>query len=65
MPFRSYHARSVAIGNMIYALGGCGLNGATTEYCTDRHKKFAVYNTGASDLTTDESISACYCKAVC
>jgi hypothetical protein len=23
MPFLSYHARSVAVGNMIYALGGC------------------------------------------
>lgn len=37
MPFMSYHARSVAVGSMIYALGGCGTSGLTTQYCTDRH----------------------------
>lgn len=65
MPFKSYHSRSVTVGNMIYFLAGCGLNGTTTQYCSDRHKKFVVYNTGATDLSTDESISACYCLPSC
>lgn len=65
MPFKSYHARSVAVGNMIYALGGCGTSGLTTQYCVDKTTKFAVYNTGATNLNVDENISACYCKAAC
>lgn len=62
MPFKSYHARSVQVGNMVYTLGGCGLSGATTQYCSDRHKRFAVYNTGATNLNIDETISACNCQ---
>ena len=50
---------------MIYALGGCGTSGLTTQYCKDRHAWFAVYNTGVTNLNINDNISACYCKAAC
>lgn len=65
MPFSSYHTRSVAIGHLIYALGGAGINGKTTESGSDKTKNFVVYNTGATNITVDNTISACYCRPMC
>jgi hypothetical protein len=60
MPYAAYHVRSVAIDGKIYVMGGTQVIPAPYSPTN----KMAVYNV-ASNITTDETISACNCQPAC